>query len=439
MHKEGHCYRISFWQEKTMTAQCFLLGAKGEKWAASLANKQIAANAMRQEKRCSLGCFVLPCVTLKQRHWWRPQKTSSFRKVFLPNRSSRSFRFRCCYQKDDEQPKKVENLFRRNNVSLVGSLDAFANLFPLWIVLGCCLAFVRPSYFTWFKGTHIIWTLALIMLAMGLTLDIHQLVEVTRNPYPVFVGALAQYTIMPCLGYFVSRLFALPPHFAVGVCLVACCPGGTASNLVCYLAEANVALSVLMTTVTTFMSVLVTPWLMWLLAGTLVPIHVKALFMSTLQVVLIPLLLGLSLRVVLPGIVGRLHQWLPSLSVIGVVLICGSIVAENARILVQTGFRLMLALSVLHLGGFLLGYWVSKACFGGFRQPPRNSEDISMYRTISIEVGMQNSGLGAALAKAHFSNPLTAVPCAISATMHSIYGSLLAGYWRWTSRRYKRR
>ncbi|GJQ14753.1 hypothetical protein GpartN1_g6544.t1 [Galdieria partita] len=382
-------------------------------------------------------CFVLrfACVTRRYCYWFRSQRISkhfSIRQCSFQRRLSPNCPIQCCSVKD-EKPKQVVSL--RSNVDnrslLVRSLDVFSNLFPLWIVLGSCVAFVRPAYFTWFKGPHIIWTLALIMLAMGLTLDLHQLVEVTRNPYPIVVGALAQYTVMPLLGYLVSRLFALPRYFAVGVCLVACCPGGTASNLVCYLAEANVALSVLMTSVTTLLSVVLTPCLMLLLAGTLVPIQAKALFMSTLQVVLIPLLSGLSLRLVFPGIITRLHQWLPSLSVVGVVLICGSIVAENSLIIRQTGFHLMLALSVLHLGGFLLGYWVSKWMMSFVDR----REDVSVSRAISIEVGMQNSGLGAALAKAHFSNPLTAVPCAISATMHSIYGSLLAGYWRWSNRR----
>lgn len=365
----------------------------------------------------------------RRRGYWLESKPKRIFRVTLPTRrlSTNGFLIRCSNGKQ-ETPNQVE----RNRDKPIHLLDTFSNLFPLWIVFGSCLAFVRPACFTWFSGSCIIWTLALIMLAMGLTLDIQQLVQVTRNPYPVVVGAVAQYTIMPILGFIVSRLFALPSYFAVGVCLVACCPGGTASNLVCYLAQANVALSVLMTTVTTFLSVLVTPWLMLLLAGTLVPIHVKSLLLSTLQVVLIPLIVGCLLRLVFPRVVRRLQSWLPTASVIGVVLICASIVGENAYIIRQSGLRLMLALAVLHWGGFWLGYWVSKWVHG----------DEQVCRTIAIEVGMQNSGLGAALATAHFHNPLTAVPCAISATMHSVCGSLLAGYWRWKNnvdrQRYRR-
>ncbi|GJD12519.1 Probable sodium/metabolite cotransporter BASS1, chloroplastic [Galdieria sulphuraria] len=227
-------------------------------------------------------CFVFPCVAQQHDHWFRTQGISHryfIRICRFPRHLSFAYPIRCCSQRA-ETPKKLvpfkSNVDNNNNNTgdgIVRSLDIFSNLFPLWILLGSCVAFIRPAYFIWFKGPHIIWTLALVMLAMGLTLDLQQLVQVTRNPYPILLGALAQYTIMPVLGYLVSRLFALPRYFAVGVCLVACCPGGTASNLVCYLAEANVALSVLMTTVTTLISVIVTPWLMLLVAGTLVPIQ----------------------------------------------------------------------------------------------------------------------------------------------------------------------
>eukprot|EP00871_Galdieria_phlegrea_P005474 jgi/Galph1/5928/GphlegSOOS_G4572.1 len=385
-------------------------------------------------------CHDNTCLTKSATRIWERIKTNTKYSVSPPKHFGYTFKYPrvtqtilCCRHAPSNNTSGQGNLDSRlqpadqsRNLSTL-LLEGFANLFPLWILLGAIGAFFKPSYFLWFKGSHIIWTLSSIMLAMGLTLDVSQLIEVTKNPYPVIFGALAQYSIMPMLGYVISRIFALPTEFAVGICLVACCPGGTASNLVCYLAEANVALSVLMTTVTTLLSVLVTPWLMLLLAGKLIPVPVVGLLMSTIQVVLLPLCLGLVLRLFFRDFVDQLNQWLPSLSVIGVVLICGSIVAENSLVIRQSGFQLLLALSVLHLGGFLLGFFVSK--FGGF--------STSVCRTVSIEVGMQNSGLGAALAKAHFGNPLTAVPCAISATMHSIYGSLFASYWRWSNRQEK--
>lgn len=300
------------------------------------------------------------------------------------------------------------------------AVDALTTLFPLWVSLGALVAFVKPVLLTWFRGGYIEGTLAGIMMGMGLTLKEEDFRAVFDRLGLVAFGAIAQYVIMPLLGFLITKALTLPPDIAVGVILVSTCPGGTASNLVCFLAGANVGLSVLMTLTTTVACVFMTPLLMKILAGQLVPVNGIGLFASALKVVLIPLLFGFLLRKKAPVAVDRVSRVLPLASVVGVTLVCSSIVAANVSALASCGLPVLFALSILHIGGYLLGYlipWVAKL-------------GNTNCRTISIEVGLQNAGLGAALAQAHFASPLTAVPCAISATLSSILGSILAAFWR---------
>lgn len=300
------------------------------------------------------------------------------------------------------------------------AIDTFTNLFPLWVALGAVVALVRPSLVVWFQGPYIVWGLAVIMLGMGITLSIDDFRSVAKMPKAVAVGFVEQYTIMPLLGWGAATLFDLPTPLAVGVILVGCCPGGTASNVVTYLARANVALSVLMTMCSTFAAVVMTPMLTAALAGTLVPVDAWGLFESTVQVVLLPVIIGLALHHLTPRLVDVVLPVAPLVSVLVIALICSSIIGQSADAFLQSGPRLVAAVATLHGGGFALGYAGARVL--GY--------DRSIARTISIEVGMQNSGLGAVLARRHFSDPLTALPAAISATMHSVIGSALAGIWR---------
>jgi len=215
-------------------------------------------------------------------------------------------------------------------------------------------------------------------------------------------------------------VFALPTPMAVGVILVSCCPGGTASNVVTYLARANVALSVLMTMTSTFSAIVLTPLLTKWLAGTLVPVDAWGLFQSTVQVVLLPVVAGISLNRFAPRLVASVLPVAPLVSVVTIALICASIIGQSADAFRQSGLQLMTAVFVLHTAGFAIGYAFAKLL--GY--------DALVRRTVSIEVGMQNSGLGAVLARRHFADPLTALPAAVSATFHSVIGSFLAGWWR---------
>jgi len=305
------------------------------------------------------------------------------------------------------------------------ALDHATNLFPVWVFSSAMIGIAAPQTILWFQGGWVFWTLSLIMLGMGLTLPVDEFVEALKTPQKVIIGAAAQFAIMPLLGLTIANGLQLPTPYLLGLVLVSTCPGGTASNLVCLLCGANVSLSVLMTTATTLLSVFMTPFLLKVLVGQVVPINAAALMLSTAQIVLLPLAVGIFMQRFVPKLVKAIELFLPFSSVLGVAAICSSIVAMNRDMLLTSGPKLLLAVLLLHLFGFLLGYLFGRAI--GF------SEKDS--RTVSIEVGMQNSGLGAVLAQLHFANPLTSVPSAISATTHSILGSTLSAFWRLMDRR----
>ena len=300
-------------------------------------------------------------------------------------------------------------------------LLASADWFPAWVLTAALLALWQPSLFTWFSGPWIVWGLAVVMLGMGITLDVRDFASVLRMPRTVALGFAAQYTIMPLLGWSVAKMLALPPPFAVGLILVACCPGGTASNVVTYLARANVALSVVMTMCSTLAAVIMTPLLTGWLAGAYVPVDALGIFLTTAQVVLAPLLLGLLLHHQAPRLTEFMLPVGPIVSVLLISLIVASIIGQNANAIFNHGPQLLLAVTLLHSGGFVLGYALARVM----------GCDLATARTVSIEVGMQNSGLGAVLAKTRFAaEPLTAVPSALSSVCHSLLGSLLAAWWR---------
>jgi BASS family bile acid:Na+ symporter len=299
-------------------------------------------------------------------------------------------------------------------------LNKLTNLFPVWVVLGGVASLIEPRLFTWFNTQMIVWGLAVIMLGMGVTLTLNDFKAVLKSPRAIAVGFFGQFLIMPSVGFVVAKIMDLPTPMAVGLILVSCCPGGTASNLVTFLAGGKIALSVLMTMCTTFAAIILTPLLTELLAGTMVPVDGKGLFFSTVQVVLIPLVVGLALNRYFPRQVGKVLPVAPLVSVMFIVLICSSIIGGNAASIRGSGLRLLGSVFLVHSCGFLLGYWFCKL-FG---------YDPIVCRTVSIEVGMQNSGLGVVLARKHFADPLTAVPCAISSVFHSVIGSVLAGVWR---------
>jgi len=283
------------------------------------------------------------------------------------------------------------------------------------------LALWQPQWFLWFTGDWIVWGLAVTMIGMGTTLEAEDFARLVETPWPIVLGVVLQYTVMPCLGAAIAHLGALPKAFAVGLVVVACCPGGTASNIVTFLARADVALSVGMTTVSTVLAALMTPLLTKLAVGTMVPVDAAALFKSTCQVVLLPVMAGAALNRFFPRQVARTRPFSPVVAVAIVAMICASVVAAQEGAIRRCGLQLVACVFGLHAGGFALGYLLPRLL--RFPEPTA--------RTISIEVGMQNSSLGSMLAAVHFAALAgAAAPGAISACMHSVLGSFLAGVWR---------
>lgn len=301
-------------------------------------------------------------------------------------------------------------------------LQKLTLLFPLWMILAGALALSSPEWLLPLnQGPVVVLILAFVMLCMGLTLTFDDFRRIARMPRVVAIGFVAQYSIMPLLAWGIAAGLDLPVHFAVGLILVGCCPGGTASNLVSYIAKADVALSVVMTVCSTLAAVILTPLLTQLFAGTLVPVDTRMLFKQTLQVVILPVVLGVLLNRWVPQLVQRVMPVAPLLSVLGVCVICAVVFAANAETILTHGSELILAVALLHGGGFLIGYQFARV-FGCHTQSAR---------TISIEVGMQNSGLAIVLAKQAFPLlPLAPVVGAISVLMHSLVGSSLAALWR---------
>ncbi len=275
-----------------------------------------------------------------------------------------------------------------------------------------------PPALTWFQGPWITYGLGVIMLGMGLTLTADDFKRILIYPKWILLGVMLQYTVMPFAGLAMANLFALPKMMAVGLILVASCPGGTASNVVAFIARANVALSVSMTAFSTMLAIIMTPMLTDYLVGSRLDVDAWKLFIGTVKVVLVPILLGVSLNTFFHKTTEKLLPIAPPIAVIVIALIVGSIIGQGKAQILAAGPNLFLAIGLLHLIGFVLGYLVSKLLI----------KDEHVARTISIEVGMQNSGLGVVLAKQNFGQMAT-IPGAISALTHCIYGSIAVYLW----------
>lgn len=291
--------------------------------------------------------------------------------------------------------------------------------FALWVVLFAGIALIVPEAFVWLKA-YIIWMLGIIMFGMGMTMTVDDFKGVLHNPKAVVIGVVAQFMLMPGLAYLLCQLFQLPPAIAIGVILVGCCPGGTASNVITYMAKGNTALSVACTSVSTILAPVLTPAIFYLLASQWIEINAMSMLGSILQVVLFPIILGLIVRSVLKQKVETYIQVMPLISVLAIVAIVAAIIAGSKTQILESGL-LILAVVALHNGlGYLLGFGASRL----FKLPYADS------KAIAIEVGMQNSGLGVALAAVHFAaSPITAVPSAIFSLWHNISGPALATYW----------
>lgn len=299
-------------------------------------------------------------------------------------------------------------------------LATLTNLFALWVVIGTAWAVAVPEHFIWFRPS-IPLAFGVVMLGMGLTLRWQDFGEVFKQPLSVFIGVAAQFIIMPTLAFLFSRLFRLEPAFALGLILVGCCPGGTASNVIAYLSGAHVPLSVLMTMTSTLVSVVMTPVLTFWLGGIAVGGDLLKMIGDMVQIVLLPVVGGMTLNYFFPSLVDGLGRSVaPLVSVLAVTMIVACIVALNLEKLRTHWQTLLLVILLFDLAGFALGYLAARLL----------GQSERFCRTVCIEVGMQNSGLAVALAQRHFANAAVSVPGAIAAVYHCLLGSLIATVWR---------
>ena len=291
------------------------------------------------------------------------------------------------------------------------------NTFAIWVLVAAGLAIWIPDYFTWIGG-YITLLLGIVMFGMGMTLKLDDFKLILRYPKGVIIGVVSQFVVMPLLAFALAKIFNLPPEIAVGVILVGCCPGGTASNVMTFLAKGNTALSVTITSCTTLLAPIMTPALIYLLASEWLPVSFSAMFMSVIKVVLIPIILGVIVQFLFKPLVAKSIDILPTVSVVAIVLIVAAVVSGSRDRILETGL-IIFAIVILHNGlGYLFGFLVAKV----------TKLSYDDQKAVSIEVGMQNSGLGAQLATAHF-DPVSAVPSAIFSFWHNISGPILATYW----------
>ncbi|KAH7572339.1 hypothetical protein JRO89_XS04G0240100 [Xanthoceras sorbifolium] len=298
-------------------------------------------------------------------------------------------------------------------------IETLTTLFPVWVILGTIIGIYKPSAVTWLETDLFTVGLGFLMLSMGLTLTFEDFKRCLRNPWTVGVGFLAQYLIKPLLGFVIAMTLKLSAPLATGLILVSCCPGGQASNVATFISKGNVALSVLMTTCSTIGAIIMTPLLTKLLAGQLVPVDAAGLAISTFQVVLVPTIMGVLANEFFPKFTSKIISVTPLIGVILTTLLCASPIGQVSEVLKAQGAQLILPVAALHAAAFAIGYWISKISFGE-----------STSRTISIECGMQSSALGFLLAQKHFTNPLVAVPSAVSVVCMALGGSALAVFWR---------
>lgn len=300
------------------------------------------------------------------------------------------------------------------------ALEALSNFISKYmaafVIIVAAVALFMPWTFKWAAG-YVTYLLGIVMFGMGMTLRFEDFKLVFQRPKDVLVGAVAQFTIMPGLAWLLATLFQLPPELAVGVILVGTCPGGTSSNVMTYLARGDVPLSVSMTMTTTILAPVVTPLLTWWLAGAWIEISLAAMMISIVQVVVVPIVLGIVINKLFGDFVRRAIKLLPLISVIAIVLIVGGVVSVSSQQIVQTGLLIMAVVMLHNLLGYALGFAVAKAL----------RMNLAKSKAISIEVGMQNSGLASSLALMHF-GAAAAIPGAVFSVWHNISGSLAANY-----------
>ncbi|MET3936513.1 bile acid:sodium symporter family protein [Arthrobacter sp. OAP107] len=289
-------------------------------------------------------------------------------------------------------------------------------VFPLLVLAAGFAGFLLPGAFKPL-GPAVPYLLGIIMFCMGLTLTPPDFTAVARRPWAVVLGIVAHYVIMPGAGWMIATLLHLEPALAVGLILVGCAPSGTASNVMAFLAKGDVALSVAVASVSTLIAPVVTPVLVLFLAGSFLTIDAGGMVLDIVKTVLLPVVAGLLARLFLKNLVAKALPALPWASAVVISLIVAVVVAGSASKILAAGGIVFLAV-VLHNGfGLGLGYLAGKV----------GRLDAKARRALAFEVGMQNSGLAATLATAHFT-PLAALPSAVFSLWHNISGAIVAAW-----------
>ena len=303
-------------------------------------------------------------------------------------------------------------------------VSAFIGRHMAWIVLAiAALALFVPGTCLWVQTKWINFLLMIVMFGMGLTMKLSDFAIVFRRPRDVIIGCVAQFIVMPLLAFALGRLFGLSDELLVGVVLVGTCPGGTASNVMTYLAKGDTALSVGMTSINTLLAPVLTPLLTYLYLRTSVSVDVRSMFISIIQVVIVPIGLGLLINRLFGKYTQKLSDALPTVSVTAICLIVASVVSHNSEKILSTGIVIFAVVILHNLLGYLCGYLVGVV----FKM------DLPRKKAVAIEIGMQNSGLATSLAGTAFPNlAMATVPGAVFSVWHNISGAILAG---WFSRR----
>jgi BASS family bile acid:Na+ symporter len=296
----------------------------------------------------------------------------------------------------------------------------FSNLFPLWTVLSAALALTKPAFFNFMTTPMITFCLALLMFSMGITLTIDDFLRVFKKPDVIGLGFLYCYVAMPALAFVIGNAIGLSGPLLAGLILVGSINGGQASNLCAYIAKGDVALSVLMTTATTIGCIFMTPLICKLAMGAIVDVNAIGMAISTIKVVLVPVVLGVTLNKVTPKTCRTVEPFCPIVGVIMTVILVGGSVAQCAEGILNAGMKLQVGAFLLHLLGGALGYFGMKIF--------KYSE--TTCRTCAIETAMKSSAFGFLLASLHFPEFLVRVPSAVSVVWMAIMGSMMAVIWR---------
>ena len=286
----------------------------------------------------------------------------------------------------------------------------------LIVIIVTAVALFFPITFSW-TVSKITILLGVVMLGMGMTLKIEDFKFILQNPKNILIGAIAQFTIMPLIAFLITKIFLFPPEIAIGIILVGACPSGTSSNVMTFLAKGDLALSIAMTMTTTILSPLVTSALMFLFAGEWLEISFYAMMISIFKVVVIPICLGIFINAMFGKKFKNFLEYLPMISIIAIILILGGVVAVNSEKIFEVGLMILIAVVLHNLLGYFLGFILAKIL----------QMEMASAKAISIEVGMQNSGLATSLAIVHF-GAMAAIPGAIFSVWHNISGSLVANY-----------